>query len=342
MEYLNQIKHKLLESANIITDEYHKKALVENTNYGKIKEERKFELSICTMYYEKDQHHLQDFLTHLPPNIELILVYTEQNCEYQGIKEYNETLLQKNIFVKNFKYCYSELNFSQMKNEIKEYATGDWILFLDVDERLCHHNNKFLLNKLSADVGGLLVAIYSYMYSHPLKNELGKVCRIYRNNKNFKYKYRVHEEIEESIIKENYHIIFSNILIQHYGYEQSIKGLIEKHKRNLLLNCKDLIDLPENIKIIQRIFTDIRKLYDYNVFPIENFDLKTFLDEPIDNSINYSKKFEEINKKLYEHNKELITNINNTTFLANLFIDICHIYKYSQNAKLQESIKSFK
>jgi len=125
-----------------------------------------------------------------------------------------------------------ENDFSKARNKSLEYATGDWILILDADERIfCDRGQLEALLRNSNQPA----------YNIPIYNIYGKdnftvstsMIRLYKNN-NPKYRGAIHEQLE--IDGRGYlgEIIDKDICkIYHYGYSSSVFQKKNKSKRNM-------------------------------------------------------------------------------------------------------------
>ena len=130
-------------------------------------------------------------------------------------------------------------NFSDARNFSLNKASGDWILILDGDEELVQEDQqkiKDLIQTKSADA--YYLKVYSYFGN---KSETEKLLdarvSLFKNNKKFRYRGAIHEEIISSINEFGKSgIKFSDISIIHYGYLDEVVELKNKTKRN-----KDII-----------------------------------------------------------------------------------------------------
>ena len=136
-------------------------------------------------------------------------------------------------------------SFSDARNHALRLMRSDWILILDSDETLdieSFKNDIELFN--NETIGGIRVKINnvlkdkdsSTIYSH-------RYTRIFRNlrksdsdpsqNRTFSFTGRIHEQIAESIEKEGFTIVDSEIIINHYGYAEKNEDKIKRNKTML-------------------------------------------------------------------------------------------------------------
>lgn len=217
-------------------------------------------LTVCCIYKEEDEIHLTRMSSSLPPGIELILMKTvpvETPVEpFMKSPEYDLQDIITLITTEWYYYCenpddpwnsqyQNDFSFSTAKNICKSIANRDWILFLDADEVLSNWQtvNWKSLFKLPGDAGGVLTWIFS-AFVESNTAELVQNIRLFRNDHRIMYKHTIHERLQESLENNNFKVVPSNILIQHYGYSKVV--IEDKYKRNLYLLNKELEQNPDN------------------------------------------------------------------------------------------------
>ncbi|MFN3873181.1 MAG: glycosyltransferase [Ignavibacterium sp.] len=172
----------------------------------------------------------------------------------------------------NAKIFYFEWNddFSAARNFALKKCTGDWILYLDADERLDENSAKKIksLTQTQQNVG-YYCTIKNYD-SEIQRNHTIRYIRFFRNSPEAKFTGKVHEQITPSLEKLNYKFIHSDLLIHHIGYDISKEGKKQKAIRNLKLLLEDY-NISENDYVLFQI--------GQSYFVLENFsDAKnTFL-----------------------------------------------------------------
>lgn len=124
-------------------------------------------------------------------------------------------------------------DFSAARNFALKQSTGDWILYLDADERLEQRSISELKKVL--DKNGLIgvncfINNVDEITGTP---KFMKYVRLFKNSDTIKFSGKVHEQIENSLIQNNYSIINSKIEIIHTGYNLNKSGLKKKAERNL-------------------------------------------------------------------------------------------------------------
>ncbi len=134
--------------------------------------------------------------------------------------------------VHEFKWCN---DFSKARNYALSKSKSEWILYLDADERLDENSIdtvKALIQR--KDPIGIRCKVYSKDEVNN-KPKVQRYTRLFRNLENIRFTGRVHEQIDPSLIENDYKIINSEILINHIGYNVKKSVLKEKAGRNLRL-----------------------------------------------------------------------------------------------------------
>jgi glycosyltransferase involved in cell wall biosynthesis len=126
-------------------------------------------------------------------------------------------------------------DFSAARNYALSKSTGDWILYLDADERL-DPNSKAELKSITKTKNkiGFYCTVKSLDSEHGRDNQMTYV-RLFARNNNITFNGSVHEQIIPSLLNNGYEINKSNILIEHIGYDINTNLKKEKAKRNLEL-----------------------------------------------------------------------------------------------------------
>lgn len=130
-------------------------------------------------------------------------------------------------------------DFSAARNFALSKSNGNWILYLDADERLSPDSVrelKTIINK--QDKLGINCTVTN------LDDYTGNVrkmnyIRLFRNADKIHFEGKAHEQIQNSLVKSGYKIIRSDIEIIHYGYNLPKEELKHKAERNLKLLLSD-------------------------------------------------------------------------------------------------------
>jgi len=144
-------------------------------------------------------------------------------------------------------------DFAAARNESLKHCTCEWVLYLDADERLNKMSRITIRNLLidtPENVDGYVCNIESshLQLDGSSEKHRGGYPRIFRNlgYPTIKFEGRVHEQIAPSIFALGRSIDFSNITIDHLGYNQSREVMEAKIRRNYQLLLAHVKEEPEN------------------------------------------------------------------------------------------------
>ncbi len=142
-------------------------------------------------------------------------------------------------------------DFSAARNESLKHCRGEWILYLDADERLTEDsscNLKSMLSKTHHRIGAYHVTIESSHLQLTGESEVhrGGYPRLFRNYGYPKIKFsgNIHEQISPSIINLGKSVGFSDVVIKHLGYDMSREIMEKKIKRNYGMLIKQVKNHP--------------------------------------------------------------------------------------------------
>lgn len=118
-------------------------------------------------------------------------------------------------------------SFAAARNESLRHATGDWIFWMDADDRLDEENR----GKLRTLFAGLRDENAAYVMKclclpDPVSRTTTVVdhLRLFRNHAELRWRYRVHEQILPAVRQVNGQVRWSDVVIQHTGYQdQSLR-----------------------------------------------------------------------------------------------------------------------
>jgi tetratricopeptide (TPR) repeat protein len=139
-------------------------------------------------------------------------------------------------------------DFSAARNESLRHATGEWIFWLDADERLDAPNrNKFqqLLTTLGNQNAAFGMAIiFSPVPGNPLATAW-KMIRMFRNHPQMHWRNRIHEEINSAVRASGARVVWTEIAIQHLGYQDPAERA-RKNERDFRLLLMDHAQNPDD------------------------------------------------------------------------------------------------
>lgn len=192
-------------------------------------------VAICPNEYNDNEY--EQYLKWLPGNplIEIVIVANtvtpNETCSIAS-REGNTTIGLHTLPAFEFDTC---------RNKAKELARGEWILSLDLDERVLTPIDEILtkLQSCPIQVDGLKV-IMTTQGKIEGKNEIGvhswHSIKLFRNREYIKFEGRVHELVSGTLS----YAMQTDVVIQHYGYSVDDTVLHNKLKRNFALLVKEL------------------------------------------------------------------------------------------------------
>jgi glycosyltransferase involved in cell wall biosynthesis len=170
-------------------------------------------------------------------------------------------------------------DFSAARNYALKQSTGNWILYLDADERLdrrCKSELKNLIEKNSKFGVNCLINNIDEITGTP---KFMKYIRLFHNSDSIEFSGKAHEQIEESLIENNYVIIDSKIEIVHLGYNIGKDDLKKKAERNLLPLLEEYQMNPSSYYAFQiantyKVLDDRENEIKYHTIAIQDAKLK--------------------------------------------------------------------
>lgn len=201
-------------------------------------------ISLC-MIVKNEEHTLRACLESVQGAVdEIIIIDTGSTDNTIDIaKEYNA------------KIGYFEWigDFAAARNEALKHCTGEWILYLDADERLNDESRAGLpdlLRSLPANTGAAMCTIISphRQLDNSTETHRGGYPRIFRNYGYplVRFQGRVHEQITPSILECGGLVVNTDVTIIHTGYDIELDEMEKKVQRNYQLLIKHVQEEPLN------------------------------------------------------------------------------------------------
>ena len=138
------------------------------------------------------------------------------------------------------------MDFSYCRNKLDEYASGDWILHMDSDERLCSPHEDFWnfideLDDSDADAAMLTIAGTNPDIDQSIRyartRYAGSSMRLKRRASGIQWKSICHEVLDiegrDTVIGD------TDIVLFHYGYSKTQQEIINKTERNAKLMIRE-------------------------------------------------------------------------------------------------------
>jgi glycosyltransferase involved in cell wall biosynthesis len=129
-------------------------------------------------------------------------------------------------------------DFSAARNYALENSTGSWILYLDADERIDPNS----VNEIKRITENPRKSAF-YCTVKSINPEYGdnsmRYIRLFANIPGIKFTGKIHEQIQPSLVKNDYLLVNSIIQINHIGYDVSPAERKLKAERNLSILLKE-------------------------------------------------------------------------------------------------------
>jgi tetratricopeptide (TPR) repeat protein len=134
-------------------------------------------------------------------------------------------------------------DFAAARNASIQHANGDWVLWLDADDRIDPENHERLQSLLAS----LPPTRDGYLMRCVSANGGGFGCfetdhvRLFRNDSRVRFRYRVHEQIAPAVRRAGGELLGTDIVIRHDGYADAAvyRKKQERNLRLLELSCQE-------------------------------------------------------------------------------------------------------
>ncbi|MCS6852346.1 MAG: glycosyltransferase [Gemmataceae bacterium] len=139
-------------------------------------------------------------------------------------------------------------SFAVARNEALRHATGEWIFWLDADDRV-DEDNRWRLQRLFRQLRDENVA-WMMQCVCPVSPETGATgllahARLFRNHPAIRWEYRVHEQIVPAVQRAGGEVRWSDVTIFHAGYVDH-DDYRRRLQRNLRLLELDVAERPND------------------------------------------------------------------------------------------------
>jgi tetratricopeptide (TPR) repeat protein len=156
-----------------------------------------------------------------------------------------EIAQQLGALVHEFPWCD---DFSAARNETLRYATGEWILWFDADDRIDAENRE-RLRRVLAGLGNENLLYMMRCVCPPDPDSpfatIGDHPRLFRKHPQVRWQHRVHEQIVPAILAQGGDLRFTDVTIEHSGY-QNAELSRAKDARNVRLMELELQEQPDD------------------------------------------------------------------------------------------------
>ncbi len=194
-------------------------------------------LSLC-MIVKDEEINLPECLEHIKSVVDEIIVVDT------GSKDNTPDIAKRfGAKVYYFKWCD---DFSAARNESLRHATGDYIIYLDADDRIDEENVKKLA-RLKENFPEKKDLAYSLKIALPSQDGKSSAyqIRIFPNLPDIRFENPIHEQIIPSLKRNGIKGVRTDITIEHKGYEDPLI-LRKKAERNLHILKRMLQEDPDS------------------------------------------------------------------------------------------------
>jgi glycosyltransferase involved in cell wall biosynthesis len=204
------------------------------------KEVRQQTLSLC-MIVKNEEHYLVDCLESVKGIANEIVIVdtgsTDRTVEIAGAY---------GARISSFEWVN---DFSAARNESLKLAAGDWILYMDADERLYPGKDKTIKKLMKRqDVDAYTVQVISEQHNKDHSETYRMTySRLFRRDPRIRFEGVVHEQVSPSLQRHRLRVEGSDIIINHLGYGINWKTLREKNERNIGLLKSQLAKTPDDM-----------------------------------------------------------------------------------------------
>ncbi len=138
-------------------------------------------------------------------------------------------------------------DFAAARNASVKYAKGEWILWIDADERLLPESVSELIRLLRPERKPVAYRVQIKNVMSDGKNyKISSGHRLFTNFKGIRFQGKVHEQIIYSVARLGGQERISGIFLYHLGYGLSEEKQREKNRRNRKLLLQMVREEPDN------------------------------------------------------------------------------------------------
>lgn len=203
---------------------------------------KKQTLSLC-MIVKNEEQYLADCLESVKDVVdEIVIVDTGSNDRTVEIGE--------TYGAKIYSFDWTK-DFSAARNASLELATGDWILYMDADERLLSGQDTGIKKLIKRhDIYAYILNVISVQQykGHSEKYSMA-YPRLFRRDPRIRFEGIVHEQVGPSLKRNGLRVEASKIKIDHLGYGVSWELVRDKNERNINLLRSQLAQTPDDMYI---------------------------------------------------------------------------------------------
>ena len=196
-------------------------------------------VSLC-MIVKNEEHHLPDCLRSVAGLFDEMIVVDTGSAD-------RTREIARGFGARVFDFPWPN-SFGAARNESLRHASGQWILWLDADDRLDADNRRRLqdvLAGLGEERDAYAMKVRSVLDAGRTAFRLLDQVRLFPNRPEVRWDYRVHEQILPAVNRAGGGVRWADVVIDHVGY-QDAKFRRGKLERNLRLLELDHAERPDD------------------------------------------------------------------------------------------------
>lgn len=194
-----------------------------------------------TMIVKNEEHNLADCLRSVADLVDEIVI-----ADTGSTDRTKEIARQFGAIVVDFPWID---DFAAARNEALRHATGEWIFWMDADDRLDEDNRQKIRALFAGLPHGQLFGYNMKVSCLPGADQDAPTIvdhiRLFPNHPQIRWKYRIHEQILVAIRRFGGSVQWSDVVVQHVGYQDADVHR-RKGDRNFRLLQLDYRDDPND------------------------------------------------------------------------------------------------